>query len=209
MIKIEKKENYYLFINSEKRYIYFENLELLLLYISKRNSSFIKYYNSILDNFSMNNNDYYYEQKRTYIYDKENNVYNIIYFYKKMLKEYSILDNDLRIIDIRIYKDKIFDKNYINILEKKYKHNIKKINYRFRKDPVPKIYKFPKKYASFPKMMNEIRQSLDRDEKKYIKMKKISKKINRYKNIWYYDEIIRNKPLKSWKSQSKKKKQWM
>jgi hypothetical protein len=136
------------------------------------------------------------------------------------LRRYMFIDAYNRIIDIRQYKD---------IIKKRYEENLKKSDendwysfqhgeklfqrahfssriikeYRFRYEPVPDIHKsgkYGKCYRSV-RTFAELRENACVENKEFIRPKRRHIPTS-------YDDIGRGNQ-KSWKRQSKKKKQWM
>lgn len=162
------------------------------------------YSNHYLDNVNMTFNDI----KVWHKYDGVEEVY---------LRDYVFLDPDNRIIDPREYIDRILeiveDLSYYN---KKYRKPSKySLYYRcyekssvpyFREGPVPGTGKarwHRGSYYRHPKTTNEKRKAAIVEDKEFIKP---SRRIHHLADV--YDEIPRHFE-KSWKSQSKKRKQWM
>lgn len=126
------------------------------------------------------------------------------------IRSYLFLDEENRIFDPRKYINEIIDIIKNNKFTKR-----KRYGYRcfyesqlpdFRKGPVPGTgvrHNHRGSYYRHPKTMNEKRQSANVEYKEYIPPKK---HILNIPDAW--DEIPRSKS-KSWKDQTKKRKQWM
>lgn len=126
------------------------------------------------------------------------------------LRIYVFFDKDNRIIDVRDYIDEIC---YISSLQnKRFKKRIfnpilfdKTGCYpKFRKEPVPHTgYRYSlKSFYRHPQTMNEMRQAANKEYKEYIRPKR------RVKNLpTVYDDKYRSSD-RSWKSQTKCRKQW-
>ena len=183
----------------------FNTLEELLLFISKYQISNefsryvpgreneLGYSNIYLDNVNMN-----FKDSRVYF----NNGEKIF-----ITRRYVFFDICNNIIDIRLYVDKIieYSKN-ISIYNFHYNRKSQYKQVIFRYESIPGIHKRTHHRGSVyrhPKVMNEKRQAVNIEYKEYVKP---SRNIKNIPNAW--DDNVRNF-YKSWKSQSKKKKQWM
>jgi hypothetical protein len=122
-----------------------------------------------------------------------------------------LVDSNMRVIDIRDYnhliQKKYEEKSKIsnNIIEEDYQYGDKVDSwksYRFRCDPVPYTRKkhYGRSYRK-PKTFSELRDNVSPDYKDYVRPTR------RYLPTTYDDIGRRNQ--RSWKEQSKKKKQWM
>ena len=206
MHNIKNESKYYLYNNTRGTSTLFENFERLILYIQEGNQTEFygnnKIYNCYLESLSMNFKDithYYCE------YSLEHKYYP---------KEYLVYDEDFRIIDIRNYKNLIFNTHYHNYLKNKYDSTPKKYTckykrdrrhiYIFRNTPVPYTKKNRNHAASNPRVIKEVRDSTG-VSKIYLR----NARLNSLKDTiceWVY--YPRN-TSKCWKDQSNNKKQWM
>lgn len=160
-----------------------------------------KYRNYYLEYINLNGNDMILSWSG---YDKQELV----------LRPYLFITEENRIIDPRIWKDKIEEElkeenpqiepiddelQYGDILYKKYG----KTPFRYRIDPVPHIWHRGKRYCGIrhPKTYQEIKKNSDPDYKEFVRPKR-----RNLPTSW--DDIPRN-TQRSWKEQSKKRKQWM
>lgn len=124
-----------------------------------------------------------------------------------VLREYVIFDDTFRIIDIRDYADKIFAFDMKNRKckwkSKKHIYEMEKNLPRFRKDPIPRTshkWRFGSFYR-YPRTTQEIRNNSIPEYEQFVRKKR--------KQIpTAYDDIPRGQS-RSWKDQSKKRKQWM
>lgn len=210
MHNTKQEVKYYLYRASTHTSIEFKNFERLILYIQKGNDTQHygknKIYNCYLEQLSMNFKDV-------------SHVYNIfsgeIECYPK---EYLVYDENFRIIDTRIYKNLIFNLHYQKYLQNKYENTPIKSTCKYRRDrkkiyiyrntPVPYTRKTKNKSTHKPKVRKEIRNTIG-VKKNYLR----NSRITTLKNLLYlydWDYIYyRNKSIRCWKNQSKKKKQWM
>ena len=204
MYRVENKsKEFYIFNLENRQYINSKfSLNELINYVSHYNlDSFCrgKYGNEILNNINITLKD---ENPDRYIHqDLDRNLYRI---YKVELRKYVILDGYLRIVDLRDYKKEIIKKRYC--LQRRFwqlnysRSNVAKL-INFRSSPIPNIGKNKNiKDYRVPKVTNEIRQcNIETD--KYIRSKRKSKAL--------IQEVHARYTQKSWKTQSKKKYQWM
>lgn len=201
MYKVENKsEELYIFNLHTWQYIDIKfSLESLIDYISHFNYSSFDvngFDNQILNDINMSLKD----KHADYITpDSYGEIYRV---YKGDLKKYVILDGYMRTVDIRDYTKKIISKGiplYRGYWRTSIKRNIPNIS--FRMGPIPGISKRRNiKSYRVPKVTNEIRQcNIETD--KYIRSKRKSKAL--------IQEVHARYTQKSWKTQSKKKYQWM
>nr|PZN07520.1 MAG: hypothetical protein DIU64_12235 [Caldicoprobacter oshimai] len=146
--------------------------------------------NSLFENIAMNLND----KKVSYRWDSHLNDY-IPYLEQR---EFIVLDENNRIIDIRLYKEEILNCSGIS------KTNTRKKLYKFRKGPVPNIFKPYKfgKYYRRPRTTRERKISADPDIQAFIRPKRRSQNL-----VNYWDDIPRHID-KCWKNK-KIERQWM
>lgn len=185
----------------------FDTLEDLLIFLSHHQhtdawwgkyregtESQLGYYNTYLDDVNMTFNDL------KLVWDYNEKGYG--------LRTYVFLDPDNRIIDPREYIRDIIDlsknppKNKNWWVSKRYSNNLPE----FRKGPVPNTGRrhwHRGSYYRYPQNMNIKRDSANTEYKEYIHPKN---RIHNLPDPW--DDIPRNHS-KSWKDQSKKRKQWM
>lgn len=197
MIKITTNIKYYMFISSSQKSYKFENFEKLINYVSKENylcSQYNKICNNYLENINLNFND----MKINYCFLNHGIA---------VKREYLFYDSNNRIIDLRLYSNLILKEvlNYPFICNN-YKKNKKKEQYIFRKTPIPYIgihyYRSSRNNNHRSIYIQELRKS-ELVEKKYLKKERIKS----LKSI--QDDYYRSISSRSWKSQSKKKKQWI
>lgn len=201
MYKIENKsEKLYIFNLHTWQYVDIEfSLENLIDYISHFNYSFFYengFGNEMLNNINMNLKD---KHANYIIPDLYGEIYKV---HKGDLKKYVILDGYMRIVDIRDHTKKIISKGvslYRGYCRTSIKRNVPNIN--FRMGPIPGTSKRRNvKSYRVPKVANEIRQcNIETD--KYIRSKRKSKTL--------IQEVHARYTQKSWKTQSRKKYQWM
>ena len=125
-----------------------------------------------------------------------------------ILRQYAFLDPNNRIIDVREYMNDIIKLSSTKINHKYYSHKWKRYykSVRYRYDSIPGIHKNHYHRNCFyrhPNVMNEKRQASIVEYKDYIKP---ASRVSNLPDAW--DDKIRHFD-KSWKSQSKKRKQWM
>ena len=141
------------------------------------------------------------------------------------LRRYMFIDSYCRTIDVRVYAEEVkkryAEKELARIKREKereeewnnLKHGDKLVKgnfwskhedvYRFRQDPVPGIHSRCRysKYLRHVRTTAELRANADTEYEKYVRPKR--------KHLpTLYDDIPRGNQ-KSWKKQSKKRKQWM
>lgn len=202
-------KKYYRIYNvvSETYYsICFETLEDLLRYVAefqttgyfggykKGKEKENGYFNKWLDGINMTLNDTFYT-----VYGENDHE----------LRPYAFVDPWFKIIDLRNYVDKIMF--YATIPKKKIKWNrLSHCNKcdipEFRKGPIPMTgvnHSHRGSLYRHPKTLNEMKLNSDVEEKEYVRPKR---RPNNLPNVW--DEKIRHID-KSWKTNSKKRKQWM
>ena len=110
-------------------------------------------------------------------------------FEQYMLRPYLIVDENKKIIDLRKYEKEI--KKYIWVKNKKINYSIK-----------PRKRFSLKHHYRKPKTLNEKKQSCDIEYKNYIRAKRKNNSL-----VDSYDDIPK-KRYKSWKNNSRRKKQW-
>lgn len=132
-------------------------------------------------------------------------------------REYMVLDGYDRIIDIRCFYKEILEVAikesnkpyrynrgtwYISTMQRKVGKGYK--GAKFRQEPIPYISNRGR-YTNYRQIRttNEIRQNSDKEIQEYIRP---SRRKNSFPDYW--DEISRHNE-KSWKYQTKNKKQWM
>lgn len=204
MYNTKKEKKYYLYRTSRGSSIEFENFERLILHIQADNHTEWwdknKPHNYYLEDLAMNFNDC------CKIYYGNESEYNIHY------KEYLVYDEDYKTIDLRNFKDLIFSEDYHIYLNNKYKRKLnftKYYRYRrhiyiYRKTPVPFTSKHRNGGYKGPKIRKEVKDSIGID-KEYLRLSRF----NTLKYMLFDWDCYRNKRIKSWKNQSKKKRQWM
>jgi hypothetical protein len=207
MFFTQKNITYYLFNCKKNTYERkFDSEEELKLFLKKsfRLNYKDKWVSPYMENINMNGND-----TATYI-DWDGN-------YHTCIREFLFVDEDYRIIDVRKYEKELIDdikKNgpytYYeeeNEEEREYGERLYirygRFSYRYRIDPVPWIWNRGGRYRGirYPKTLNETKLNSDEEMKEYVRGKR-----RHLPNS--YDDIPR-RIQKSWKEQSKKRKQWM
>lgn len=185
------KNSCFKILNSEKELISFL---AKACYFSLRDNSL---HNRYFDNLNMNTKDLYFD---------ENDSYKI--------RSFVFIDSNNRVIDIRDYKERIFEE-FILCKNKKSIHKSEKNpqydellytwrgSYHYRTTPVPRTSsKHRYLYGiRFPRTSNEIKQNNNPFNKPFVRGKR-----RNLPTCW--DDLCRI-PQKSWKEQSKKRKQWM
>jgi hypothetical protein len=126
---------------------------------------------------------------------------------RSYLREYTVFDDDFRIIDMRLFEKEILAYRRPKSFKRKYKTKAMEYKYEktkpeFRNGPVPRTGKRGW-YCGIrhPHTLNEMRQNCDIEHRNYVR-----KRRKHLPTTW--DDIFRSAP-RSWKDQSKKKKQWM
>ena len=118
------------------------------------------------------------------------------------LRRWMVVDADGHIIDIRRYDDMI--RNYVppkRTYRARYWCDEKELPL-FRQGSVPKTGKLSRcRLWRYPRTMNEIRQNSYDEYQEYVRPKR--------KHLPTVRDDIRRYSQKSWKEQSKKRKQWM
>lgn len=208
MYNTKKEKKYFMYSFSNHSLISFNNFDELIEYIRLKNRKSYNYKileNDYLENISLNYND----NKIKFIFGEYTE------YYEKVKREYLFYDEDFKIIDLRIYSDLIITKNDIkiakenNFLSYNYFSNKEylkqKKGYIYRKTPVSGIHKINNvgiPNSNRTKYLKEMKINQDIEEK-YLR----KKRVNSLKENRNYD--IYNRISKSWKDQTKKKKQWM
>lgn len=216
MYKVERKEKIYLYDIEKGCYTnVFPNLDNTLKFIAANSKYSWKGFESdYLTNLNMGN-DYYFITDYIHSYKNKLGILSIDVKTVCINKRFMFVDEYLRILDMRVYKNKIDEyiktKNteYVNLVGKrnKAKYMIVPINCEFRVDPIP--YTGDKRYRikgyRCPKTTQEKRISADTEIDIYIRSKRKSKNLPST-----YDDKVRSRfRSKSWKDCSKKRKQWM
>jgi hypothetical protein len=199
MYQIQKPEKYYIYNCKKQAYVFIaDNWNELIAHIAQFNYhpwySDKKMCNRFLESFNCTMND-------TRVYCDWSSEYSD-------LREYIVFDADFRTIDMRMFEKEILaykrPKNY------KHKYKNKALEYKyektkpeFRGGPVPGTSKRSGHYGSYrhPHTLNEMRQNCDVEHQQYVR-----KRRSDLPTAW--DDIFRDTP-RSWKDQSKKRKQWM
>lgn len=214
MIEIKNKTKYYIYDCYERTYLTtFDSEEELIDWLVK--TTLKSYYwerkglqNKYLDNIN--------------ITGKDTQWLTIDVGVSKLFtRQYIFIDSDNRIIDARKYweivKEKINNKkdsNYDDRIPEDVKHGDvlyryswwkgHEGRYRYRCGPVPNTaYHWRGKGYRRPRTFNEMKKNSDPEYKDYTR--------GRRKHLpHYWDELpISSHGIKSWKNNSKKKKQWM
>ena len=207
MYQIQKQTKYYVYNCVKQTYLYVaENWGDLIGWIARYNYSpgwrdniafgtNNKLRNRFLENFNCTMND-----TRVYC--------NWFDEYWTNLREYTVFDDDFRIIDMRLYEKEIVAYRLPNSLRHQYKtkaleYKYEKTKPEFRNGPVPGTGTGWRRYGGYrhPHTLNEMRQNCEPEHQRYVR--------KRRKNLpTVYDDIYRN-TSRCWKDQGKKKKQWM
>jgi hypothetical protein len=195
MYNIKQTKKHYLYNCSTNKYLgFYDSFEEMLESIAYFNQYDIwsnKIINPILENFNCTFND----TESCFVYSE----------CIERMKQYVVFDEDFRIIDIRVYSNKILNYGISRI--KSTKKSKQKIYYEkskpeFRKEPVPHTSSnYHGNYFRKPKTMQEIRNNSNPEYKNFVRAKRKHLRTT-------YDDIFRNNS-KCWKDQSKKRKQWM
>ena len=205
MYQTQKQTKYYVYNCVKQSYLYVaENWESLIGWIANYNyapgwwdnialGSNKKLRNRILDDFNCTFKD-------TSIHYDWNDV-------RSCLREYTVFDDDFRIIDMRLFEKEILAYNRSKNFKRKYKNKSLEYKYEktkpeFRNGPVPRTSSHRGGFAMrHPHTLNEMRQNCIPEYHDYVR-----KRRNHLPTT--YDDIWRDTP-RCWKDQSKKKKQWM
>ena len=199
MYQTNKQTKYYVYNCIKQAYLYVaESWDELIAWIAQYNYtpfySYEKHSNRLLADFNCTMND-----TKTYC-DWSDNVQSI-------LREYTVFDDDFRIIDMRLYEKEILAYRRPKSFKRKYKNKAMEYKYEktkpeFRNGPVPRTGKRGG-YCCIrhPHTLNEMRQNCDVENRQYVR-----KRRNHLPTT--YDDIFRD-TSRSWKDQSKKRKQWM
>lgn len=187
---------YYIFNTRINSTVVCEDFEGLIRYFARFNShdrfNPKKKYNTAFGDIALNPND----TKPSFNYKE------VVVEY--IPREIMVIDEDDRIIDVRMYKDEIL--NYNGRLYS-YRKRLT-VNCVFRKDPVPDIMSKKRHRGTYYKLQHiigELRQNCDTEIEKYTRKSRNKKKLI---ECWW-DGIPRNyKDNKCWKNQ-KIKKQYM
>lgn len=174
----------------------YESEEALIRWFAHRNSNLSwskKKYNSLFDEIAMNWND----TKSNVVWDNELSKYTKT----KISRTLMVFDEYDRIIDPRVFKDKIlnYEFTYGGYHYRRYG------KYKFRKGPVPGIHRISCHRGSYyrkVKTTQERKMACDREVKPYIRGRRSFRHLTDY-----WDEIPRNRNH-CWKAK-KIKKQWM
>jgi hypothetical protein len=199
MYQIQKSTKYYVYNCVKQSYLYVaENWNDLIAWIANYNYtpfySDKKHSNRILDDFNCTMKDVGMTCDWTWT--------------SYGLREYTVFDDDFRIIDMRLYEKEILayqrPKNY----KRKYKtkaleYKYEKTKPEFRNGPVPRTSKRSGHYGSYrhPHTLNEMRQNCDVEHQQYVRKRRLD-----LPTAW--DDIYRD-ASRCWKDQSKKRRQWM
>ena len=194
MIKNQTNAKFYLYDCIQNKFEFVcEDWQELLMYIASYNSYAwwkpSEKHNSILDDYNCTLKDKNYDC-------------SIGFFPKR----YVVFDHTMRIIDVRLYQKKILSipvdayhrYKFENKPAVKWWQNALP---EFRKGPVPHTGQHWRQYYRSPKTFNEIRQNSNPEHKEYVRKKRK-----------YIPTTLDDKMRgfsRSWKDQSKKRKQWM
>lgn len=228
MHNIENKSNkFYVYIFSKQKEVYIGDEECLITFLVRHTStSWGCVTNNCFNNLNVTGKDivlHYEREKRVTLDEFDEEIVN--YVTKKIVipKEYMFYDGYGRIVDVRVYRKKVFEA-YNNIPDKPYYQIKRKDNrevgetyvcykswkghtvyYKYRRGPVPGtgiIRGSYKKGFRKPKINSIRKQVSDPEVKDYIRKKSLPKL-----NGWWDDYPWRDNE-KSWKSQTKCRHQW-
>lgn len=195
MYNTKKVTKFYIYNCWKEQYVYSCNtLDELIKYIAKFNySPFLSKKNSnrFINSFNCTLKDV------EFVFDKN----------KYVLKEYTVFDENFRIIDIRQYKDEILSYDYLKRHKAKWatpalEYKYEKTKPEFRAGPVPNTgRRHHGSYYRSPKTFAEIRENANPEYKEFVRKKRLY-----LPTTW--DDLPKSYS-KSWKDQSKKRKQWM
>lgn len=204
MYQTQKQTKYYVYNCIKQSYLYVaESWNDLISWIAQWNytpcwqenitfGSNKKVRNRILDDFNCTLQD-------TSVHYDWNDV-------RSYLREYTVFDDDFRIIDMRLYEKEILAYRRPKSSKRKYKSKALEYKYEktkpeFRNGPVPYVGHHWHYCYRHPKTFNEMKQNGDVEYRQYVR-----KRRSHLPTSW--DDIYRDTP-RCWKDQSKKKKQWM
>ncbi len=205
MYQTQKQTKYYGYSCVKQAYLYVaENWNALIEWIANYNytphwseniafGSNKKIRNRILDDFNCTFQD-------TCVHYDWDNV-------RSYLREYTVFDDDFRIIDMRLYEKEIVAYRRPKSFKRKYKNKAMEYKYEktkpeFRNGPVPRTGKRGGYFCiRHPHTLNEMKQNCDIEHRDYVR-KRRNHLPTTYDDIWRVTS-------RSWKDQSKKKKQWM
>ena len=195
MYQTNNKTKYYIYNCKSEKYIHVcENLQELIEYVASFNYRpwlGNKRANRFFDDFNCTMNDV----KNAFDWHRNSFI---------ELREYVVFDSIFRIVDVRMYANEIL--SYKGSMKRKPKkgslaYNYEKSKPEFRKGPVPYTGSGHWHYYRRPRTTQEIRQNSIPEYGEFVR-----KKRKYIPTSW--DDIGRN-ISRSWKDQSKKKKQWM
>ena len=164
---------------------------------------------SLFEEINVTGKDVTILHKQKVKYDGEGNYVNTTYYTEKYLKDIMVFDEYNRTIDIRMFKDEILNQKYNkdNLPKIKTKNMGYNHPYEFRKTPVPYTKKRHFHYERDVKYKHKL---MKYDFNGYdINVNRDKKKKNELFDILYWREFPTKDFQKSWKKQSKKRKQWM
>ncbi len=198
MHQIQKQTKYYIYNCKKQAYIFVaNNWEELIAYVAQWNYhpwySDKKMCNRFLEDFNCTMND-------TRVYCDWTSEYSA-------LREYVVFDADLRIIDMRMFEKEILAYERPKSAKRKWKtkaleYKYEKTKPEFRNGPVPGTSCHRGGFAMrHPHTLNEMKHNCDPEHRNYVR-----KRRNHLPTV--YDDIWRENS-RSWKDQSKKRKQWM
>ena len=220
MYKIEDDRKFYLYTRSSNTTAIFNNIEELILHFQNNNYEdkwFTAHrYNKILDHYGVTFKDTEIEIK--YERKEDDLGVNVIKIIKP--KEYVVYDSTGKFINMFNYRKQIFDKEYHEYLKRKYKKPLRTRGYwyhkwgnydhphEFRVDPLPhqgNISHKRKRKVHAPRYIGKFRQSQYKPQ--YNRKKELVRFRDLFYDYWDYGDW-RNKPIRCWKNQSKRRRQW-
>lgn len=187
--------------------ISFNTLEELLIYVShsqthdwsgsyrKGTEKDLGYYNKWLDGINLTLND-------TTIYHYDGKI-------ETTIRPYTFLDPDNRIIDLRDYIEEIiaYSKSPKKYSWNRYKRYQDSAIPEFRKGPMPGIHKVNCHRGSVYRHVASFNEKKQNSDPEYFEFVRPKRRPHNLPDLWR-DEKCRHND-KSWKSNSKKRKQWM
>ena len=197
MYQIQKQTKYYVYDCVKQVYLYVaESWEDLIDWVAQYN--YIPFYsekkrsNRILDDYNCTMKDTGMTCDWTWT--------------RYGLREYTVFDDDFRIIDMRLYEKEILAYRRPKSFKRKYKNKALEYKYEktkpeFRNGPVPRTGQRRGHYLRHPHTFNEMKQNCDPEYIDYVR-KRRNHLPTVYDDIWRYNSHC-------WKDQSKKRKQWM
>ena len=191
MVKIENKKRYYILNIITNEWISsYDSFQELIYYVAQENG----YNNSniILDNINLTLND----KKTSFAYDIP----------VQELRRYVILDEDYKIIDLRLYSDLIFNEDYIKQLESTI---IKNKKYNKSRKQLCKKRSWCRGKAYHPKGLKKelINEQIYKEYRRNKRFNNIKDRLSYEYNYSTY-HFDKKGISKSWKDNTKRKHQY-